>query len=369
MRPVRVKIPDQIREQLFKAQNGRCALCELTHPINIHHIIPVSNGGKDAFENLVLLCQNHHDLADSGMIAPEILQYYKRIAPSNLVKLEDPTFIYEVSIDRIVKELIHHYDSNLLSISTSLFQRLQRSLDIRYQRLCVELLFGIIYTSMNEVDPDIKALKRYANKALKIADGLGEEGLRYHQLITHNMGVLYHKTGRYNDSKAAFEAAVKKSELVIQKNEVLEADKNLALVRETASDHLQGYSNRSLDHLRFIIEHIPENSETFAGTYCFSQIKLAEHMIVRRKYEDAIQILEITRGSPAFNNVLPLYQIILFKDLGKTYFLSDSREKGVGFLIKAYGISEFCGFKDQCCKILEIAQELNISTSEIKLDN
>lgn len=367
MRTRRSKVPDDIREQVIKAQGGRCALCPLTHPTIIHHIIPVHKGGKNTFHNLVLLCQNHHDLADSEIIPPEILQYYKRIAPSNTVQLEDPTFIYEVSVNKIVKDLLHRYDPELLNLSKRLFQRLQRSPSSRYRHICVELLFGIIYTSMHEVKPDIKALEKLVRKAQKMTNEMGEDGLRYQQLITHHMGMLYHKVGRYHDSKAAFETAIGTSELISLKTDDIEADKNLARVCETASDHLSGYSNRSLDHLRSIIEELPKDSESFADTYCFSQIKLAEHMIVRKEYDHALEILGNTNKSQIIGNALPLYKIILLKDLGRAYILVGDRDRGIRFLVKALGLAEHCGFKDQYSKILEIARELNIDASDLEL--
>lgn len=365
----RSKIPDNIRKKIIKAQNGRCALCPLTHPTDIHHIIPLYMGGKNTIDNLVLLCRNHHDLADSGIISPEILQYYKNISSLNIVNLEDPTFIYEVTVDKIVHDLLHRYDPKLLNLSHRLFQRLQRSPGPRYQRICIELLFGIIYTSMHEVKPNVKALEKVAREAQEIAMNLGEDGLRYHQLIIHHMGILYHKVGRFQESKNAFETAIEASDLITAKTDDLEADKNLARIRETASDHLSGSSNRSLDHLRSIIKGLPHDLESYADTYCFAQIKLAEHMIVRKKYEQALKILENTNNSTIIDKVLPLYKIILLKDLGRTYVLTGNRDMGVRFLIKAIVLAEFSGFQDQCSKILRIAHELKIDTSHFEFDN
>lgn len=365
----RSRIPDNIREKIIRTQNGRCALCSLTHPTDIHHITPLSLGGKDTVDNLVLLCRNHHDLADSGIIPPEILQYYKNISCYNIVDLRDPTFIYEVTVDRIIHDLLRRYDPKLLDLSHRLFQRLQRSPGPRYQRICVELSFGIIYTSMHEVKPNIKALERIAHKGQKIAANLGEEGLRYRQLITHHMGILYHKAGRYQESKNAFESVVKASDLVIHKTDDLEADKKLAEVRETASDHLSGSSNRSLEHLKAIIRRLPHDSESYADTYCFARIKLAEHMIVRKEYEQALEILEATNNSAMIAKALPLYKIILLKDLGRTYILTGAHDRGIPFLFKAMVLADFSGFQDQYSKILKIAQDLNIDTSHFGFDN
>ena len=165
----------------------------------------------------------------------------------------------------------------------------------------------------------------------------------------------------------AFEYAVDASDSIVLKTPDVVADKNLACIRETASDHLSGSSDRSLWHLRSIIEELPIESEPFADAYCFAQIKLAEHMIVRKKYEQAQEILNSTRGSNKMKKVLPLYQVILLKDLGRTYALLGDYNLGFLFFVKALTLAEFCGFQDQYWKIIKIAKELSIDLSDYKI--
>lgn len=57
----------QLVEQLHTLYHGRCQLCGFDPPTlysveasEAHHIVYRSRGGDDAFENLVLLCPNHH---------------------------------------------------------------------------------------------------------------------------------------------------------------------------------------------------------------------------------------------------------------------------------------------------------------------
>lgn len=53
-------IPDELRERLLIEASGRCALCGRTREVDrleIDHIVPVSKGGKDTYENLQVLCR------------------------------------------------------------------------------------------------------------------------------------------------------------------------------------------------------------------------------------------------------------------------------------------------------------------------
>lgn len=53
---------------LYKLWGGKCAICGFDEVIEVHHIIPRRIGGTDELENLIVLCPNHHSLADRGMI-------------------------------------------------------------------------------------------------------------------------------------------------------------------------------------------------------------------------------------------------------------------------------------------------------------
>ncbi len=54
------------REQVYLDSNGLCAMCErvvLFSDYELHHTIPLSQGGEDIIENTVVLCsQCHHDV-------------------------------------------------------------------------------------------------------------------------------------------------------------------------------------------------------------------------------------------------------------------------------------------------------------------
>ena len=51
-----------------------CAICGWEESIrDVHHIIPVANGGKNDISNLITLCPNHHRMAHRDQISPDSL--------------------------------------------------------------------------------------------------------------------------------------------------------------------------------------------------------------------------------------------------------------------------------------------------------
>lgn len=52
----------------YEKYNGKCAVCGFDEIVEIHHIIPRYLKGTNDLDNLILLCPNHHALADRGMI-------------------------------------------------------------------------------------------------------------------------------------------------------------------------------------------------------------------------------------------------------------------------------------------------------------
>lgn len=73
------------------AYRGRCAICGWqateknfapngkmvkSHGNEIHHIVGVKDGGKAVWDNLILLCPNHHKQANLGIIPIEEVRGY-----------------------------------------------------------------------------------------------------------------------------------------------------------------------------------------------------------------------------------------------------------------------------------------------------
>lgn len=59
---------------LHAKYHGKCLICGFDEIIEVHHIIPRAKGGTDDEDNLVVLCPNHHALADKGMLEIKDIQ-------------------------------------------------------------------------------------------------------------------------------------------------------------------------------------------------------------------------------------------------------------------------------------------------------
>lgn len=65
----RTKLPAEVRHLVMLNYEGQCAFidehghrCSERHLLDVHHIVPLSEGGSNDLSNLELLCQAHHKL-------------------------------------------------------------------------------------------------------------------------------------------------------------------------------------------------------------------------------------------------------------------------------------------------------------------
>lgn len=56
-------IDKKLRNKVYRRDGYRCALCDSTRYIQIHHVIPRGKGGPNTEHNLVTLCSDCHALA------------------------------------------------------------------------------------------------------------------------------------------------------------------------------------------------------------------------------------------------------------------------------------------------------------------
>ena len=56
-------VPKATRREVYRRDGWRCALCDSTDGLQIHHAVPRGEGGSDFPENLISLCWRCHALA------------------------------------------------------------------------------------------------------------------------------------------------------------------------------------------------------------------------------------------------------------------------------------------------------------------
>ena len=61
-------IPNSVRRGVYKRDGWRCALCDSTDGLQIHHVRPRGKGGADHPMNLITLCWRCHAMGPSSKL-------------------------------------------------------------------------------------------------------------------------------------------------------------------------------------------------------------------------------------------------------------------------------------------------------------
>lgn len=67
-------LTNERRREVYRRDGWRCALCDDTRSLQIHHAVPRAAGGSDFPENLITLCHRCH-AAVHGTLYPEMPDY------------------------------------------------------------------------------------------------------------------------------------------------------------------------------------------------------------------------------------------------------------------------------------------------------
>lgn len=70
------------RKNGIKTYGKQCMICGYDLSVDVHHITPKREGGKNDSGNIIVLCPNHHAMADKGIISREELFKTTRAASS-----------------------------------------------------------------------------------------------------------------------------------------------------------------------------------------------------------------------------------------------------------------------------------------------
>ena len=69
-------IPKKIRDFVLVASKHQCSICQ-SNTVDVHHIIPVVDGGTNDLENLMVVCPNHHRNFHDGKFTIEQMKTYR----------------------------------------------------------------------------------------------------------------------------------------------------------------------------------------------------------------------------------------------------------------------------------------------------
>lgn len=72
----RKAIPRKIRDFLLVASKHQCSICQ-AHTVEVHHIVPVSKGGTNNLENLMVVCPNCHTNFHEGRFTTAQMRIYR----------------------------------------------------------------------------------------------------------------------------------------------------------------------------------------------------------------------------------------------------------------------------------------------------
>ena len=59
------------RKKALILDHHTCRMCNFRLCLEVHHVLPLAQGGSDKIANLITLCPNHHAMADRNLIPPE----------------------------------------------------------------------------------------------------------------------------------------------------------------------------------------------------------------------------------------------------------------------------------------------------------
>lgn len=75
---ISANISNQTRKDVYRRDGYRCALCDSTRGLQIHHVIKRSQGGTNDPQNLITLCMYCHAVAH-GTRFPECPAYMNAV--------------------------------------------------------------------------------------------------------------------------------------------------------------------------------------------------------------------------------------------------------------------------------------------------
>lgn len=116
------------RNKIEKAWNYKCAICDAKDYLEVHHLISKSEGGKDDFDNLILLCSRCHAVVHNRTYNPDNYKVNASISYDAAIPILERYFANEIGA-RETKEKLNLSEKTHLSES-SVYKRYKREHNI-----------------------------------------------------------------------------------------------------------------------------------------------------------------------------------------------------------------------------------------------
>jgi len=71
-------IPKQLKQTVLKESEFKCSVCGAKNFLELHHIQPISLGGENSPDNLIVLCPTCHMAVDRANISSDLLKRIKQ---------------------------------------------------------------------------------------------------------------------------------------------------------------------------------------------------------------------------------------------------------------------------------------------------
>ena len=365
----RAPLSDGLRDELDRSQSGRCALCAERLSLEAHHILPVRLGGLTTFENLVLLCPNHHELADSGALPPSLLRYYKseRGSGDSFFEADSGTLVYELSATQLKRTLLRGFDQAAFDAAFGIVTRLRsRNSDRRVANIYLELAIAIAAGA--------NLAPRYARQALRIC-GVGRKAadsvhrdasVNSSELLLYE-GALNHKLGNYSRAADCYEAVLRLTDNSgAERPPAVTAVRTMADVHLVATAYRSGAARRAFSRIEQVLDSPDIHAPCALDARLHGYSKRAEHLLVMGDGDKAYDVCQ-SNIVPLLSAAQPIYRAVGFKDLACVALKVGDSARALGYFTKAATVCQEFGFEDQLKKVLRAAATARISSSDLLL--
>ncbi len=183
--------------------NHSCSICGEYGPLEIHHILPISEGGKDDYQNLIALCRNCHSFAHRNAFPRWLLYLIKTMQNSIQKDITQSEQQKRIELFKTRERIVAKYLSLITDFSEYKNIRIREHSNIIQPPLIL---------ARSQIPEKLKDFDFHFNLILKMASFLNEQGIvanlsRGLLVSSYEMAELaFLKALQYHDDKKVLKA-------------------------------------------------------------------------------------------------------------------------------------------------------------------